>query len=257
MPHITHNMRLGTPRLSSVERSLDLLDRIILDQGRRPAHEIGRQLELKRATVYRMVKTLEEYGQLRACQRGHYVAGRRILHMLASVDRHRVYAELARPLIRKLAKAVGHTIHLGALEGDMTTYLVKEGRADDALLTREDMQLESYCSGIGKVLLAHLPETDQECYLSGGPFVRLTQNTIVDPDELRDHLKSVRASGYAIDDREIAPDLCCLAVPIVQPDRCVTLALSVSSIDQGKFEKSRDALLRKLTQTAEQIARRL
>jgi len=34
----------------------------------------------------------------------------------------------------------------------MTTYLVKERRVDDALLTREGMQLESYCSGIGKVL---------------------------------------------------------------------------------------------------------
>jgi len=204
-----------------------------------------------------MVKTLEEYGQLRACRRGHYVAGPRILHLLASVDPHHVDAEIARPMIRKLAKSVGQTVHLGVLEGDMTTYLVKERRVDDALLTREGMQLESYCSGIGKVLLAHLPEADRERYLSGGPFVRLTQNTIVNPDELRQQLKAVRAAGYAIDDREIAPDLYCLAVPILRPDRSATLALSVSSIDQGKFEKSRDALLKKLTQTAEQIARRL
>ena len=98
-------------------------------------------------------------------------------------------------------------------------------------------------------------------YTSGttgnGSFVRLTRHTIVDPGQLREHLKKVRAAGHAIDDREIAPDLYCLAVPIVQPDRSVTLALSVSSIDQGKFEKSFDALLKKLTQTAEQIARRL
>ncbi|WP_257555252.1 IclR family transcriptional regulator C-terminal domain-containing protein [Sphingobium sp. CFD-2] len=96
--------------------------------------------------------------------------------MLASVDPHHIHAEIARPLIRKLAKSVGHTVHLGVLEGDMTTYLVKEGRVDDGLLTREDMQLESYCSGIGKVLLAYLSEADRQRYLSGGPFVRLTQN---------------------------------------------------------------------------------
>ncbi len=177
--------------------------------------------------------------------------------MLALIDRNRVQAELARQLIRKLAKMVGHTVHLGVLEGDMTTYLVKESGVDEALFTRENMQLESYCSGIGKVLLAHLPEADQERYLANGSFVRLTRHTIVDPGQLREHLKKVRAAGYAIDDREIAPDLYCLAVPIVQPDRSVTLALSVSSIDQGKFEKSFDALLKKLTQTAEQIARRL
>ena len=250
-------MRQGTPKLGSVERSLDLFEGIILDQGRKPANEIGQQLGLKRATVFRIVKTLEAHGQLRTSQRGHYVAGPRTLQMLALIDRNRVQAELARQLIRKLAKMVGHTVHLGVLEGDMTTYLVKESGVDEALFTRENMQLESYCSVIGKVLLAHLPEADQERYLANGSFVRLTRHTIVDPGQLREHLKKVRAAGYAIDDREIAPDLYCLAVPIVQPDRSVTLALSVSSIDQGKFEKSFDALLKKLTQTAEQIARRL
>lgn len=250
-------MRQGTPTLGSLERALDLYDCILRDQGRTPAHRLGRELGLKRATVYRMVRTLEDQGHLRTCQRGHYVAGRRAMEMLTSVKPNRVHAELARPLIRRLASAVGHVVHMGVLEGDMTTYLVKEGHIEDAPLTHEDIQLESYCSGIGKVLLAYLSEAERERYLSGGPFVRLTQNTIVDPGELREHLQTVRAVGYAIDDREIAPDLCCLAVPILQPDRSATLALSVSSIDRGKLQKSREGLLRKLTHTSEQIAHRL
>ncbi len=139
----------------------------------------------------------------------------------------------------------------------MTTYLVKEGDADSASFTREDMQLESYCSGIGKVLLAHLSEADQERYLSGGPFVPLTPNTIVDPHQLRDHLRKVRALGYAIDDSEIAPELTCMAVPVLKSDRSVRLALSASSIDRIKMEKFRDALLQRLMHTAEQIAERL
>lgn len=248
-------MRRGTPKLNAVERSLDLLEHIVRDRAGSPAHEIGRRLGLKRATVHRMVKTLEDHGQLRACRRGHYVAGRRLLALSAAIDPHRTAAELARPLIRKLAKALGHTVHLGLWEAGMTTYLVKEGGPGKTLITREEMQLESYCSGIGKVLLAHLPAADQEAYLASGPFVPLTRNTIVDPDELRAQLKRVRAEGFAIDDREVADDLCCLAVPIVPPDGAVMLALSAASIDQARFEKSRDALLEKLTRAAGQIAR--
>ena len=72
-----------------------------------------------------------------------------------------------------LAKRTGLTVHLGVFEGDMVTYLVKAAGVTD-VLTQEGMQLEAYCSGIGKVLLAFLPLDEREQYLAGGPFVRLT-----------------------------------------------------------------------------------
>src|SRR3546814_4531438 len=56
--------------------------------------------------------------------------------------------------ISKLAQRTGLTAHLGCLESNMVTYLIKEGSEPD-VFTREGIQLEAYCSGIGKVLLAH------------------------------------------------------------------------------------------------------
>src|SRR5690606_3592173 len=106
------------------------------------------------------------------------------------------------------------TVHLAVFEADMVTYLAKEDGGRNSVLTIEGTQLEAYCSGLGKVLLAYLPEPERERYLADGPFVRLTPNTIIEPDELRRELAHIRTRGYAIDDGEVQPNLRCVAVPL-------------------------------------------
>jgi DNA-binding IclR family transcriptional regulator len=116
----------------------------------------------------------------------------------------------------------------------MVMYTVKEGHPVDRLFTREGTQLEAYCSAVGKVLLAHLSEDEREAYLATGPFVALTDATITSAPELRTHLAEVRAGGCAIDNREIAPDLVCVAVPVVWPDTSVRAAISLARMTLPK-----------------------
>jgi DNA-binding IclR family transcriptional regulator len=110
----------------------------------------------------------------------------------------------------------------------MVTYRIKTGRGAHDLFTRTGLQLEAYCSGIGKVLLAHLPVAERHAYLAAGPFVALTSHTITDPARLAVALDAVRAEGFATDLGEIVEDLQCLAVPVRQPDGRVRAAISVS-----------------------------
>lgn len=55
----------------------------------------------------------------------------------------------------------------------MVTSLLKAGSVPDTLFTKETMQQEAYCSGLGKVLLSGLGKDRLETYLAGGPFIRL------------------------------------------------------------------------------------
>jgi DNA-binding IclR family transcriptional regulator len=119
-------------------------------------------------------------------------------------------------------------VQLGTLEGDMVTYRIKTGEGAGDLFTRVGMQLEAYCSGIGKVLLAWLPAGEREAYLATGPFPPLTARTITEPDALRRELAQVREQGYAMDDGEIAEGLQCIAVPVRSSDGRVLAALSAS-----------------------------
>ena len=81
----------------------------------------------------------------------------------------------------------------------MVTYRIKTGQGAGNLFTRVGMQLEAYCSGIGKMLLAHLPEEQQRAYLAGGPFPALTAKTITQPEALAQELERIRAQGFALD----------------------------------------------------------
>src|SRR3546814_13422191 len=95
----------------------------------------------------------------------------------------------------------------------MMTYLIKEGDAQDHTLSRQGMQLEAYCTGLGKALLAHMPETERNDYLSSGTFVPLTPNTLTTPEALSAEFDRIRRYGYALDEQEIVQGLVCIAVP--------------------------------------------
>jgi DNA-binding IclR family transcriptional regulator len=226
-----------------------LLEAILADRGGRPVGAIARDLGLPQATAYRLTGAIVARGLLVGCGQGRYLPGAAVT--AAEVDPRTVLARTAAPFLRRAARRFGQVAHLGVFEGGMVTYLVKAGSGSAAPFTREGMQLEAYCSGIGKMLLSHLPDVEQEAYLAGGPFIRLTANTIIDPAALRAHLRQVRRQGFALDEQEVADSLKCVAVPLHDQHGAVRAALSISA-PPARLGGSRLAVARALLQDAAQ-----
>jgi DNA-binding IclR family transcriptional regulator len=213
----------------AIDKTLSLLSELLGDGGGAGLPRAAERLGLPLSTAHRMVGTLERHGFLTRAGRGRYVAGPELLQLAAPSRATDALVAVGRPILAGLARKTRRMAHLGVLEGDMVTYLLKAASGSADLFTREGMQLEAYCSGIGKVLLAGLPGEEQDRYLTAGPFVSLTERTIVDPDALRSALVEASERDYAIDDGEIDADLCCIAVPVRDGMGQVTAAISVSS----------------------------
>lgn len=222
-----------TAHESGLDRALSLLDALIRDRGGHPLPWHARHLGLPLSTAYRLVAQLRAHGLLSPGARGYFWPGPAFLAMARAADPVATLAEIARPFVRRLARRRRAIVHLGVWEGDMVGYIVKESGNDLTLFTREGGQQEGYCSAVGRVLLAHRPEAEREAYLSAGPFVALTRRTRTEPADLRALLGQVAAQGHAVDDREIADDLLCVAVPVFGPDGTVIAALSLSSVLDG------------------------
>jgi IclR family transcriptional regulator, acetate operon repressor len=204
-----------------------MLEAVIASGATRSIAAIARDLGVPVATAHRQVVSLVAEGYLARHGRGH-VAGPRLMRLVGLLNRSHVVADAAAPLLHRLASELGCVVQFGTLEGDMVTYRIKTGEGAGDLFTRVGMQLEAYCSAIGKVLLAALPERERAAYLATGPFPPLTDRTITDPEALRCELDKVREQGHAVDDEEVAEGLYCLAVPIRTPESGVIGAISAS-----------------------------
>lgn len=222
---------MTTPANRSLGRGLALLEAV--GQGHRTLVSLAAATGLPSATVHRLVRTLETRGFLVRPERGIVVPGPTLTAIAASFGAHDRLAACARPIVRRLAQAARAPAQLAVFDGDMATYLVKEGADSAALFTREGEQLEAYCSALGKVLLAGLLPAERATYLADGPFVALTERTITDPARLDEELTRAAASGFATDDGEADANLFCLAVPVRGADGAVIAALSLSRRDES------------------------
>lgn len=247
-------MRNGTPTLSATSRALAMLEAVIADGGLSTVSALARAQGMPPATAHRQIATLVAEGFLAPMGGGRHRAGPRLRAMLAKVDDRQIMAHAAAPLLNRLAARYGGVAQMGTLENDMVTYRVKTGENAGELFTRVEMQLEAYCSGMGKVLLAHLPAGEREAYLAGGPFVALTPDTITDPADLARELACVARQGYALDRGEIVAGLSCIAVPVHQADGTVVAAISLSRKVPGGAEPR---IIKALQDTAQALNRQL
>lgn len=250
-------MSSGIPLIASLQRTLAMLEAVIADSGSRSVSAIARDIGIPIATAHRQVATLVAEGYLARSGGGRHIAGAKLLGLLHRLDEKQVVTNAAAPPLHELAGRVRAVVQLGTFENEMVTYRIKTGQGAASLFTKVDQQLEAYCSGIGKVLLAHLPEDQLRAYLATGPFVPLTRRTITNPEALARELEKVRTEGIAVDDGEITEGMYCIAAPIRMDDGRVIAAISITRTS-GTIDREREPEIRRmLLDTAQTIEQRV
>jgi DNA-binding IclR family transcriptional regulator len=78
--------------------------------------ELSGRLGVNRTVVYRLVSTLEQHGLVRRDARGRLFVGLGVLHLASAVQP--LLRDLAVPVLRSLAEAIGSTAHLTVADGD-------------------------------------------------------------------------------------------------------------------------------------------
>ena len=74
------------------------------------------RLEVNRTVVYRLISTLEQHALVRRDGRGRLFVGLGVLHLASAVQP--LLRDLAVPVLRALAEAIGCTAHLTVADGD-------------------------------------------------------------------------------------------------------------------------------------------
>ena len=218
---------MATPKNYSVMKAFAILKAFHDPEEWVASSELSRRAGLPEASGYRLIQTLEEIGALVRGPRGRYRPGLLILSLSHNVTINELLRDASQSLMSELAKRLQLTVHLGVLEQGMVTYVAKVSVPGAiAVHTRVGAQLEAYCSGLGKVLLAALPEQEVDSFVLDGELIALTPHTITTKAGLRAELKKVRAQGYAMDDREHKANMRCIAVPVQDREGRAVAAIS-------------------------------
>jgi IclR family acetate operon transcriptional repressor len=243
------------PYSGLTEKTLDVLEAIAALHC--PSmQQIQQRCSLPTTTAHRIMQALLHRGFVMRAGKTRYHLGTSVMAMADGLSLPELLKAAGRLPLEALAKHTRRHAHLGIWEGGMVTYLVKQQYGRTRVHSAEGMQLEAYCSAIGKVLLAGLSPVEQDLYIAEGDFVALTPNTIVDADELRREIAMVHARGWATDLEEIAKGLKCVAVPVWDLSGATIGAISTSAV--GSTGSTNPAMLVPfLRETAEAISRDL
>ncbi|WP_375207831.1 IclR family transcriptional regulator [Hyphococcus sp.] len=242
--------------LKTVEKTASIFKMAASEEGV-TVGDVARRLGLPLATAYRHVGVLEKEGLLRKDAEAVLSPGAWLIAML-NPDRFRTLLTVAaRPVLSGLSEDTGAAAHLGVLDDEMVTYLLKAAPGGHDIFTREGGQLEAYCSAVGKMLLAYQKKADLDAYLDGGPFPALTKKTITSKKALKQELLKTKRRGYAVDDGEISDELFCIAAPVRNVSGGIFAAVSVSSSDPAIAHDHRRTTLNKLRVAIDDIRKAL
>ncbi len=212
----------------------EILDCFTQERTDLGVRELARMTGLSTSTTGRLLQEMKERGVLRQnLETKTYSMGIRILNWsgvyLATLDIRAV----AMPIMNELQQLSRETISLYVLDGtDRVCVERLESPQNVRIVARLGLRLPLYAGSAGKVILAFLPEDQQEHIFATVPLQPFTKHTITDLNILREELVKIRQHGYASSHGEWIQDASGVAAPIYGPDRQVTGALTISGPTQ-------------------------
>jgi DNA-binding IclR family transcriptional regulator len=214
--------------LQSVGRALRALE-LIAEAGEIGVTELGRRLDVHKATASRLVATLAEPGLVERDPQSEKIRlGFGLIRLAGAAMAGLDLVRTAHPILEDLADRTSETVNLGVVSGDSVVYIDQvTGTRSIVAVSWVGRRTPLHCTSNGKVLLASMEERERERHLAG-PLDRMTDHTIVDAATLRTQLREVAARGYASTMEELEEGLNAVAAPIRQADGRVVAALSVS-----------------------------
>lgn len=204
------------PAGSALVRAIEILEVIVRSDQREPLAEICRSVGLPKATVYRILGTLEHAGIIsREPGDKRYSAGPRLHDMTMQVLRHSPARAERHAILEELVEQIGETCNLTVPDQNHICYLDRIEAAWPLPVTLKPGSTVPLCaSASGKLFLGHMARRPRERFVRAAPLVGYTGNTHTDPDRLLAELEQIRHQGWSPDREEYLPGISCVAVPV-------------------------------------------
>lgn len=216
-------------RIQSIGRAKALLD-VMAEGDWISLRDLAAETGLVKTTAFNLVNALADVGLVeRDAEAGAYRLGLHLLVYGRSVERRLDIVSIAKPHLVRLCTETRETVNL-ALPGPSDATIVEslEGSHNLRVTSYSGTSASYHATACGRALLAYQPESFRRFVYSVGSLAKLTEKTIVEPEELEQLLADCRKQGWTLEVEENEPGSACIAAPIFDMTGRVVASVSVA-----------------------------
>ena len=201
--------------VTALARGLAVLLTLSDKKRRMSIAQVSHRTGIPRAAARRSLHTLSKLGFVTADDTRRFYLRPRVLSFGHGYLSASPLAILAQPILDRLGDSLHEACSLATLDGDEIIYLARSASSRVmSPVMNAGRRLPAYCTSIGHVCLAHLPQKELNAYLARAHFHPFTAHTPSSKEALLAVLAAVRESGYAFASQMMETRLCTLAVPV-------------------------------------------
>jgi DNA-binding IclR family transcriptional regulator len=231
-----------------LHKTLDIIESLQRDQDGARLADMSRDVDLPKATVYRILTTLEGRGYLDRSGKGNYRLAKKFHDLRRDAPIEELVGRASREPMQRLMESSRETVNLGTIDaGEVVVISTLESPQAVRMVSKVGNRRCLHTTALGKVMLADMPEAEALRLIKVKGMPRLTTHSLVTKAGLLTELRRVRERGFAVDDQENEEEGRCIGAPIRDRAGRALAALSVSGpvfrMDRARLDEIRAHLL--------------
>lgn len=247
--------------IESLRKGLAVLEAFQPDAPTLTLSQLARRTGMSTGSAQRVTHTLTTLGYLdKDPHTRAYRVGPRVLGLARSYMQSVDLQRASQLPMQELAREIGETVNVSVRSGMDIVYVLRIPGQDSIVLPNlwVGSNLPLHFTSMGRVMVAFLPEHEREAIVRQIEFPFATNARAVSEADFRADLEQIRADGFAINDRDLRPDLRSLAAPIFNHEGHAVAALGVAvSANRYDLTALHDRLVDPLTRAAASVSHNL
>ncbi|HEX2547312.1 MAG TPA: IclR family transcriptional regulator C-terminal domain-containing protein [Ramlibacter sp.] len=254
----TAEVRPGDAYVQSFARGLEVIRSFSAGAPRQTLTEVATRTGLTRAGARRILLTLQTLGYVESDGR-LFALTPRILDLGFAYLSSMPIWNVAEPVMESLVEEVKESCSAGVLEGTDIVYVL---RVSTRKILRNTLgvgsRLPAYCTSLGRMLLAGLPDAQVRELLEASTLEGRTKHTLTEVDAVLAKVQQARRQGWCLVNQELEEGLVSIAAPVVNRAGKTIAALNISGqANRTPARQMQEAMVPALREAAAEVSRRL
>ena len=247
--------RPGDGYVQSFARGLEVIRSFSAAAPRQTLSEVATRSGLTRAGARRILLTLQALGYVEGDGK-QYTLTPRILDLGFAYLSSMPMWNRAEPVMEALVSQVKESCSAAVLDGGDIVYVLRvPTRKIMSIGLGVGSRLPAYCTSMGRMLLASVPDGELEARLGTRPLAAHTRHTLTDPGAVAAKVRQARRQGWCLVNQELEEGLVSIAAPVVDRGGRAVAALNISGqANRTSPRTMQDTMLPPLLQAARDIS---